>query len=103
MNNIEEIQHLVGQDYTNLSSKEFSQLVCSFLKNGEIRKEVAVVDRGDGRGGRVDIVYLVNNTKIAIELDRFSPRKKSIHKLKCLNADESYIITRAPFKIHKLN
>lgn len=102
MKNIEELEHLVGQYYTELSSREFSDFVCSFLKNGKLTKEVFVNDRGDGRSGRVDIVYEINGVKIGIELDRFSPRNKSIHKLKCLSADESYVVTRSPFTIHKI-
>lgn len=86
-----------------MSAKEFSNFVCSFLKSGTIQKEVYVPNRGDGRSGRIDIVYKKNGKIIAIELDRIVPRKKSIFKLKLFNSDESYVITRSPFLITLVN
>ncbi len=46
------------------------------------QKEFYVGDRGDGRGGYIDIAWLDNNNKIiyAFELDS-KIRKKSIYKL----------------------
>lgn len=98
-----ELITLKGLDYNKLSSKEFSDLICSYLKKGQIQKEVFVPNRGDGRSGRIDLVYRIDNKIIAFELDRLSPRRKSIFKLKEFNADESYIITRSPFLITPIN
>lgn len=46
-----------------------------------VESEVAVDDRGDGRIGRVDIL-VTKPCVIGIELDRASPREKSVFKLK---------------------
>lgn len=97
---LKEIEHLIGNNYKDYTSLEFSKLICSFLKNGTITKEVKVNDRGDGRKGKVDLVYSSNGSTIGIELDRLSPRKKSIIKLNNLNVDHRCVITRNPVKIH---
>ncbi len=99
---IKELENLIGKDYKNLNSKEFSDLIISFLKSGKIKKEVVVSDRGDGRSGRIDLVYLKDGKEIAIELDRLKPRYKSIFKLKNYGADKSFVITRSPVKIHTI-
>ncbi len=99
---IKELENLIGKDYQNLNSKEFSNLITSFLKSGEIKKEVVVSDRGDGRCGRIDMVYLIEGKEIAIELDRLKPRYKSVFKLRNYGADESFVITRSPVKIHTI-
>jgi len=102
------LKNLLGKDYKDLSAKEFSNLVIYNLelnlKNYFISKEVFVSNRGDGHFGRIDIVISFENSNtIAIELDRLKPRKKSIFKLQTYNATESYIITRSPVKIIKIN
>ncbi len=100
---MQELKHLEGKDFNKLKAKEFSDLVISNLKKGFYRKEVGVSDRGDGRKGRVDLVYYIDDKMIAIEMDRLKPRIKSIFKLKQIkSADERYIITRSPFKIHQI-
>jgi len=99
---LNELNKLIGKDYTEFNAKEFSDLVCSYFKIGKIQQEVFVPDRYDGRTGRVDIVYTIGDRKCAIELDRFSPRDKSIFKLKQLDVDERYVITRSPFKITRI-
>lgn len=43
--------------------------------------EVKVPARGDGRTGRLDILATRGSTKLAVEVDRGSPREKSIFKL----------------------
>lgn len=99
---LQEISHLVGKDYSDLSAKDFSKLIESnFANNYKIQKEVSVSDRGDGRTGRIDIVISDSDRKIAIELDRLTPRKKSIIKLMNLDATERYVVTRAPVTIYK--
>lgn len=100
---MEELKDLVGKDFNNLNARDFSSLICGQLPSGTIKKEVSVMNRGDGRAGRVDILYTdMRGKTFGIELDRLYPRDKSIFKLKELKADVSYIITRSPFTIHEL-
>jgi hypothetical protein len=47
-----------------------------------VRWEVPVADRGDGRGGRVDLVGYRDGLTMAIEIDRAEPKPKSIVKLR---------------------
>lgn len=94
-----ELNNIIEKDLRNLSAKEFLNLICSLLKKGELKKEVFVSDRYDGRTGRVDILYKLDGLTYGIELDRFSPRNKSIFKLNKLNPDFKLVITRAPVKI----
>lgn len=48
----------------------------------EVHREYQVPERGDGREGRIDIVVTDGNgTRCGIELDRISPRQKSLLKL----------------------
>ena len=44
--------------------------------------EVPVADRGDGRSGRVDLMAERDGNQVAIEIDRDSPREKSLVKLR---------------------
>lgn len=97
-----ELRDVIGKNLSEMDSKKFSELVISYLKKGKIKKEVFVFDRGDGRSGRIDFTYELDGKIIAVELDRLSPRKKSIIKLSNFNADESYIITRTPVEVWKL-
>jgi hypothetical protein len=96
------------EDFGNWKAKQFSDYVCDLMvmdNEGEynIKKEVKVKDRGDGRIGKVDVVFTDNNGKIlGIEIDRQSPRKKSVFKLNQLDVDERYIILRSPVQIIKL-
>jgi hypothetical protein len=59
-------------------------------------------DRGDGRDGRLDIFANNDQETIAIEIDKASPRSKSITKLRRCNADKKFILLRKninPYKI----
>ena len=48
----------------------------------DVHREYPVPERGDGREGRIDIVVTDGNgTRCGIELDRISPRQKSLLKL----------------------
>lgn len=48
----------------------------------DVHREHPVPERGDGREGRIDIVVTDGNgTRCGIELDRISPRQKSLLKL----------------------
>ena len=58
------------------------------------RLEVFVNDRGDGKTGRIDIVCYKKNETIAIEVDRKTPRRKSIFKLENFKATKKYVICR---------
>ncbi len=97
---LREILPLVNKDMSLLNSGEFSKIIKSYLKQGTFKKEVSVLDRGDGRGGRVDLVYQIDGKRIGIELDRLKPRTKSIFKLKQLkDVDYRVVITRKPVTI----
>lgn len=45
-------------------------------------REFEVGDRGDGRPGRLDLLAERTGLTLAIEIDRKTPRQKSIHKLR---------------------
>ena len=47
-----------------------------------VRREVRVVSRGDGSGGRVDIEATQGGQVVGIEIDRSRPRRKSVAKLR---------------------
>lgn len=63
-----------------------------------VRREVYVDDRGDGYRGRVDLVAQANGLTVGIELDNWSPRAKSLHKLRCMKADARLVVLRVPFE-----
>ena len=92
---------LEGNDYEEMKSKDFENLVCDLLKNiGEIKRQVWVNDRGDGRRGKIDLVIKKENEKVGVEIDRISPRKKSIFKLNQLqNMTGLLLIVRSPFSL----
>lgn len=46
-----------------------------------VREDVAVADRGDGRRGRVALAAIGHGIEAGIELDCFTPRRKSAVKL----------------------
>jgi hypothetical protein len=52
-----------------------------FREKWKVSREFVVDDRGDGRIGRVDLVIHHPDGDIGVELDRMSPRQKSIFKL----------------------
>ena len=57
-------------------------------------------DQGWNRKGRIDLIAQHHNTTIAIEIDRKTPRRKSVIKLKNYQAHEKLIITRDDNKVH---
>ena len=63
-------------------AKKFQQAVENELraKGWKVLREFCVKDRGDGAGGRIDLV-VTSPRRIAIELDRVGVRKKSQVKL----------------------
>jgi len=98
-----ELEEMRDKDYKDMKAKEFSDMICSFLLKGKIKKEFKVSQRGDGKSGRVDILYEVNGKRCGIELDRLKPRKKSVFKLLHGGFDYALVITRAPFCMHVLS
>lgn len=66
------------------SALEFHNSAISTLQAAglDVHREYQVPERGDGREGRIDIVVTDGNgTRCGIELDRISPRQKSLLKL----------------------
>lgn len=56
--------------------------------------EYKVNSRGDDRSGRIDIVAIKGELKLAIEVDNVTPRNKSIFKLKQISDYEKIILLR---------
>lgn len=97
---MELLKHLEGIDYKDTNARDFENLIYGILsKEGRVWSQVIVNDRGDGRRGKVDFIWQKEKEIIGIEIDYKSPRKKSIFKLKQLNANKGYILLRSPFKI----
>jgi len=87
-------------DYSNIEAKEFEKFICSFLeKHGKVSRQVKVPDRGDGRSGRIDIVFEYRDELIPIEIDRKTPRIKSVYKVRSFNSTNAFILVRSPFDI----
>ena len=99
---LEKLNKFESQEFGFMGSSDFREFILREISENCIwtKKEVLVEDRGDGRKGRIDlIVNEAGYSQIAIELDRKTPRKKSIFKLKKYNAPRSWIIMRSPFRI----
>lgn len=75
---------------------ETQRIVCEELRDMgfDVRTEHPVPDRGDGHGGRIDVLATRDGKLLAIEIDRESPREKSIYKLMQCEADEKLILLR---------
>lgn len=87
-----------------MKAKDFEVLVCEKLKKlGEVKKQVRVPDRYDGRFGRVDLVLNTGRQVIGVEIDRKTTREKSVFKLRQLGADKMYSILRSPFSIKEIS
>lgn len=71
---------LVLTDNAKLSHEETVKYLESLGFN--CKNEYRVLNRGDGRSVRIDIIAIKADLKIVIEIDRLSPRIKSIYKLK---------------------
>lgn len=56
--------------------------------------EYPVEDNGNNNPGRIDVVAINGDEKLAIEIDRHSPRKKSVHKLKLMSEYKKLILLR---------
>lgn len=60
-----------------------------------VEREVPVPDRGDGRAGAIDLV-VTDPVPIAIELDRRSPRRKSLEKLSAFDGARVVVLREPP-------
>ena len=56
--------------------------------------EHPVSERGDGNGGRIDLIATNEHEKLAIEVDNYSPRDKSIFKLKSMDGYIKIVLLR---------
>jgi len=95
------LREYIGKDFSDIKASELQSALEDFFRNAnyKVEREVWVNDRGDGRRGRVDIVLYKDGARTGIEIDRATPRKKSIVKLHQLKTSYRYVITRSPFKI----
>lgn len=97
------LEQLKGKDFGEMKAKEFQRFIARKLSHlGDVFDEVYVPNRGDGHTGRIDLVIKSHNGIIAIEIDRKSPRKKSLFKLQKFQADKKYLILRSPFSIQEI-
>ena len=89
------------KDYEDTEAKEFEVMIMKeLLKKGmEVKRQVWVNNRYDGRRGRIDLVAYFEGKVIAIEIDRKNARQKSIFKLNQIDTPYRFVITRSPFKI----
>lgn len=106
--NESEISYLIGienyKDFAELSAADFEyEIACRLEIHGNVKRQVAVKDRGDGRRGRIDIVFLYQGRQIPIEIDRMSVRAKSVFKVLSFNAKEAFCITRSPYVVKKVS
>ncbi len=101
MDILERLKAFRGFDYESVPAGKFQDKIRDFLVDTgfSVKKEVRVQDRGDGRTGRIDLVAEKGGFIIAIEVDRFSPRKKSIYKLLHYPASLRIVIQRSPFNV----
>lgn len=71
-----------GITVTDDATTAHNEIVVWLESNGfNCKKEYPVADRGDGYGGRIDIFATRGDEMLAIEIDRITPRQKSITKL----------------------
>ncbi len=93
----------IGTDCEEISAKVFEGMIALALETlGIVSRQVHVPNRGDGKKGRVDLVLTTHREVIPIEIDRKTPRTKSIFKVRSINQDSAFVITRSPFQIHKV-
>lgn len=92
-----------GEDFGGMNALDFEEkVVANLSKYGHVMRQFKVPDRGDGRKGKIDIVFHYVGEFIPIEIDRKSPRKKSIFKVRWFNKYNAYVITRSPFRLIKV-
>lgn len=78
------------------NAKQAHDLVIERLENrGYLcEREYTVKDRGDGRVGRIDVLARKEAHILAIEIDRLTPRDKSVFKLRQVPNAEKIILLR---------
>lgn len=84
------------EDASTFHNTVFDYLVSYGCK---VQSEYFVADRGDGRDGKIDIVFWNENEVIGIELDRESPRQKSIFKLNQIDCGKVILLREGNLKI----
>ena len=91
----EEIARLKGLTVTDNARVAQEEIAEELRDMGfSVRFEYPVEDRGDGCGGRVDLLAEKDGKYLAIEVDRNSPRQKSVHKLLGLQGFGKLILLR---------
>lgn len=91
-------------DFDYIPASDFENIICHELEQvGKVERQVRVPERGDGYGGFIDVVLTLDDgTVIPIEIDRKSARAKSIFKVRSVNPENAFVITRSPFRIFKV-
>lgn len=76
------------------TAKSFHDAMEHYLKSygADVVREYEVLDRGDGRRGRIDLV-VTWPLRFAVELDDRNPRQKSLYKLRAFNG-EGFVVLR---------
>lgn len=87
--------------YSNENALEFNIRVRNELKKEsfDIFIEQLVPNRGDGRRGKIDIVAKKDGLVYAIEIDRKSPRQKSIYKITNYPCDVRLVVLRDLYRV----
>ena len=85
---------------TQASAQEFHNAFSQGMKNLGwcVRNEVSTYVRVLGKVGRVDSLCSWKGYHVGVELDRRSPREKSVLKLEALEANLKVIILRDPIE-----
>lgn len=95
---LEEIEKIVGKcPALPDAAWQHRTLMGHMAKAGwDVRKEVGgqFFDGVYHRNGRVDLYATRNDFRVAIEIDRKSPRTRSVLKLRAINADLKLVVVR---------
>ncbi|CAG8998073.1 MAG: hypothetical protein CENE_00004 [Candidatus Celerinatantimonas neptuna] len=85
---LNELNHLLSGQFDSDDAKPLQNAIADSLRSSGwvVELEHQVADRGDGRCGCVDLLASKDSQKIAMEIDRKSPRKKSLVKLSQVDA-----------------
>jgi|TARA_R100001530_G_C4321023_1_gene155821 hypothetical protein len=97
------LKPMIGKDYEDVKALVFEDIIAHILNPfGTLERQVKVPNRGDGRKGKIDLVLHTTEESIPIEIDRTTPRKKSIFKVSNYYSKNAYIIIKHPFNIIKV-
>jgi len=61
-----------------------------------VEREVRVLDRGDGRPGRIDLHAWYKSLRFFVEIDRKTPRRRSLLKLRGA-CGPGIVVLRSPY------